>query len=106
MFDDSFLDTIKILLEIAALIFLPVIVWLLKTVVAHNRQLTVLEEKVNAEINRRLDVMERKIDSFDNKIEQKIDRLESNLNAKIDVMTSVVTTISSSITNANQKKEK
>ncbi|NVM35818.1 MAG: hypothetical protein HWN81_09495 [Candidatus Lokiarchaeota archaeon] len=97
MLDNSWLDSMKILLEIAALIFLPIIVWLLKTVVNHNRQLTVLEEKVNAEINRRLDVMERKLDSFDNKIEQKIDKLESNLNSKIDIMTSIVTTLANSI---------
>jgi predicted PurR-regulated permease PerM len=103
MLDDSFLDTIKILLEIAALVFLPVIVWLLKTVVNHNKQLTVLEEKVNAEINRRLDIMERKLDTFDNKIEQKIDRLESNLNSKIDIMTSVVTTLANTMTSS--KKE-
>jgi predicted PurR-regulated permease PerM len=106
MLDNSFLDTIKILLEIAALVFLPVIVWLLKTVVSHNKQLTVLEEKVNAEINRRLDVMERKLDTFDNKIEQKIDRLESNLNSKIDIMTSIVTTLANNNSVTGSKKEK
>jgi len=106
MLDDSFLDTIKILLEIAALLFLPVIVWLLKTVVHHNKQLTILEEKVNAEINRRLDVMERKLDTFDNKIEHKIDRLESNLNSKIDIMTSVVTTLTNTMGNSKKEKEK
>ncbi|NVM35762.1 MAG: hypothetical protein HWN81_09215 [Candidatus Lokiarchaeota archaeon] len=105
MLDDSFLDTIKILLEIAALIFLPIIVWLLKTVITHNKQLTILEEKVNAEINRRLDVMERKIDSFDNKIELKIDRLESNLNSKIDIMTSVVTSLAKSVSTSDEKEK-
>ena len=46
---------------------------------------------MNAEISRRLEVMERKIDTFDNKIEQKIDKLEQNLNSKIDIMTTVLT---------------
>jgi hypothetical protein len=85
------LELIKTLLEIAALIFLPVVAWLLKTVVSHNRKLDLLEQKVNAEINRRLEVMERKIDTFDNKIESKIDKLEHNINAKIDLMTSILT---------------
>jgi hypothetical protein len=85
------LELIKTLLEIAALVFLPVVAWLLKTVVSHNRKLDLLEQKVNAEINRRLEVMERKIDTFDNKIESKIDKLEHNINAKIDLMTSILT---------------
>lgn len=85
------LELIKTLLEIAALVFLPVVAWLLKTVVSHNRKLDLLEQKVNAEINRRLEVMERKIDTFDNKIESKIDKLEHNINAKIDIMTSILT---------------
>ena len=85
------LELIKTLLEIAALIFLPVVAWLLKTVISHNRKLDLLEQKVNAEINRRLEVMERKIDTFDNKIESKIDKLEHNINAKIDLMTSILT---------------
>ncbi len=85
------LELIKTLLEIAALVFLPVVAWLLKTVVSHNRKLDLLEQKVNAEIGRRLEVMERKIDTFDNKIESKIDKLEHNINAKIDIMTSILT---------------
>ena len=85
------LELIKTLLEIAALVFLPVVAWLLKTVVSHNRELDLLEQKVDAEINRRLEVMERKIDTFDNKIESKIDKLEHNINAKIDLMTSILT---------------
>ena len=85
------LELVKTLLEITALVFLPIVAWLLKTVVSHNRKLDLLEQKVNAEINRRLEVMERKIDTFDNKIESKIDKLEHNINAKIDIMTSILT---------------
>ena len=85
------LEATKTVLEIAALIFLPIVAWLLKTVISHQKKIDRLEVKVNAEINRRLEVMERKIDSFDNKIENKIDRLEQNLNSKIDIMTSVLT---------------
>lgn len=99
---DEWLITIKTILEIVALIFLPIVAWLLKTVVSHNKKIEVLEIKVNAEINRRLDVMERKIDSFDNKIESKIDRLEQNLNAKIDIMTAVLT----NFVNNNSGKDK
>ena len=107
MFDNSFLETIKALLEIAALIFLPLVAYTLRAAVLHGRKIEVLEEKVNAEINRRLEVMERKIDTFDNKIEQKIDRLENNLNAKIDIMTGVLTSFTSSFSREdNSKKSK
>jgi hypothetical protein len=101
----DFLDTVKIILEIAALVFLPIVAWLLKTVVSHNRKIDLLEEKVNAEINRRLDIMERKIDSFDNKIEQKIDKLEMNLNTKIDIMTSVLTSFSNNLGSGTKKSD-
>ena len=107
MEETSILETIKLILEISALIFLPVVDWLLKTVVSHNRKLDLLEEKVNAEINRRLEVMERKIDTFDNKIEQKIDKLEMNLNSKIEIMTTVLTSCANSILGSgNEEKEK
>ena len=107
MEETSILETIKLILEISALIFLPVVAWLLKTVVSHNRKLDLLEEKVNAEINRRLEVMERKIDTFDNKIEQKIDKLEMNLNSKIEIMTTVLTSCANSILGSgNEEKEK
>ncbi len=92
--EDMF-STLKVILEVAALLFLPMIVWLLKTATAHGKKLVLLEEKVNAEISRRLDLMDRKIDYFDNKIETKIDRLEANLNSKIDIMTSVLSTMAS-----------
>jgi len=107
--DGNMLDTIKVLLEIAALVFLPIVAWLLKTVVNHSKQLTILEGKINSEINRRLDVMERKIDTFDNKIESKIDKLESNINSKIDIMTSVLSTLTQTIqqdTNSDKKGDK
>ena len=65
--EGNMLETAKVLLEIAALVFLPIVAWLLRTVVNHSKQLTILEGRINSEINRRLDVMERKIDTFDNK---------------------------------------
>jgi len=98
----SLLDLVKTLLEITALVFLPVVAWLLKTVVSHNRKLDLLEEKVNAEINRRLEVMERKIDTFDNKIESKIDKMENNINAKIDIMTSILGGLTKHLTDENK----
>lgn len=90
-------ESLKVILEIASLIFLPIVAWLLKTVLGHTKQLTSIEIKINSEINRRLDVMERKIDTFDNKIESKIDKLESNINSKIDIMTSVLSSLTETI---------
>lgn len=105
--EGNMLETAKVLLEIAALVFLPIVAWLLRTVVNHSRQLTILEGRINSEINRRLDVMERKIDTFDNKIESKIDKLENNINSKIDIMTSILSTLTQTIQNSNtgEKKE-
>ena len=104
MFSNEMLDTFKLLLEITALFFLPVAVYTLRSVIHHGRKIEVLEEKVNAEINRRLEVMERKIDTFDNKIEQKIDRLENNLNAKIDIMTGVLTSFTNTFVREQGEK--
>jgi predicted PurR-regulated permease PerM len=101
--ESGWLETVKVVLEILALVFLPIVAWLLKTVVSHNRKIDILEDKVNAEIRRRLDTMERKIDTFDNKIETKIDRLEQNLNSKIDVMTSVLTNCANSLLGPKEK---
>jgi len=96
MFGGDTLETIKIILEIMGLVFLPAVAYALRSVMLHGKKIEMLEEKVNAEINRRLDVMERKIDSFDNKIETKIDKLENNLNAKIDMMTGILTAFTGS----------
>lgn len=104
--EGNMLETVKVLLEIAALVFLPIVAWLLKTVVNHSRQLTILEGRINSEINRRLDVMERKIDTFDNKIESKIDKLENNINSKIDIMTSILSTLTQTIQNSNDGTNK
>lgn len=104
--EGNMLETVKVLLEIAALVFLPIVAWLLKTVVNHSKQLTILEGRINSEINRRLDVMERKIDTFDNKIESKIDKLENNINSKIDIMTSILSTLTQTIQNSNDGTNK
>lgn len=103
MFSGEALETIKVILEIMGLIFLPLTAWALRSVILHGRKIELLEEKVNADINRRLEVMERKIDSFDNKIENKIDKLENNLNAKIDMMTAILTSFSNTLPNEKKK---
>ena len=95
-------ESIKLVLEIVGLIFLPVVAWLLRTVVVHSKKLVILEEKVNEQIHQRLAKMEQKIDTFDIKVETKIDRLEQNLNAKIDIMTSVLTTCANSLVSKNR----
>ena len=94
-------EFIKVILEIAGLIFLPVTLYLIKMVLNHSNKLQLLEEKVNSELHRRLDIVERKLDIFDNKLEQKfdkldnkidekIDKLDENLNSKIDMIADVL----------------
>ena len=84
------LDVVRVVMDIAALLVLPILVWLLKTTLAHQHQLLSLEQKVNSEIFHRIAAMERKLDTFDNKIDSRMDRLESNLNAKIGIMTTIL----------------
>ena len=83
--------------EVIGMFFIPVMAWVLYTIVNHGKQIIILEEKVNDSLNRRLTSLEDKVDSLEGKIETKIDNLESSvadcklhlndkLNEKFDVI--------------------
>lgn len=98
--ESGWIETVRIIIELIAIVFIPVVGYTLRGVISQGRKIEMIEQKVNDQISSRIERLERKIESFDSKIEQKLDRLESNLNAKIDIMTSVL----SNYTN-NKKKE-
>jgi len=72
-------ETIKGIIEIAALLLVPVIGWVFHTVTKHGRKIIMLEEKVRDSIQRRLSSLETKVDGIEIKIDNKIDKLEDSL---------------------------
>ena len=65
--------------EVIGMFFVPVMVWVLYTIVSHGKQIILLEEKVNDSLNRRMASIEDKVVGMENKIESKIDGLEKNV---------------------------
>ena len=98
----SFIETARVIIELLAIIFIPVVGYTLRGVIAQGRKIEMIEQKVNDQINARLEKVENRIDSFDSKIEAKLDKLESNINAKIDLMTGVLTSFTA---HHSKKKE-
>ena len=61
------------------LIVIPLLGWVLFTIVNHGKQIIILEEKVNDSLNRRMTSIEDKVISMETKIESKIDALEESV---------------------------
>ena len=72
-------DLIRSAIEVVGMIFIPIVGWVLLTVVKHGSKLVMLEEKVNDAITRRLDSLENKVDGIEIKIDNKMDKLEDSL---------------------------
>ena len=88
---------IKSVAEVVGMVFIPLMGWMLFTIMTHGKKIILLEERVNDSLNRRLTSLEDKVDSLEGKIETKIDNLESSvadcklhlndkLNEKFDIM--------------------
>tara|TARA_R110002012_G_scaffold186493_3_gene353193 strand:+ start:1220 stop:1522 length:303 start_codon:yes stop_codon:yes gene_type:complete len=61
------------------LVVLPLLGWVLWSIVSHSKQIIVLEEKVNDSLNRRMTSIEEKVVSMENKLETKIDGIEESV---------------------------
>ena len=61
------------------MVVLPLMGWVLWTIVSHSKQIILLEEKVNDSLNRRMTSIEEKVVSMENKLEVKIDALEDSV---------------------------
>ena len=72
-------ELVKEITQFFGMVALPLIAWVLRTIVKHGGKLAMLEEKVNDSISRRLDSLENKVDGLETKIDNKIDKLEDSL---------------------------
>ena len=58
--------------------FIPFVAWMFYTVFQHSKKLAMLEQKVNDQINMRLDNLETKFDSLDEKMDAVKDSVVDN----------------------------
>lgn len=72
-------EMIKGIIEVGAILLIPVIGWVFHTVTKHGRKIIMLEEKVKDSIDRRLGSLEKKVDGIEVKIDNKIDELKDTL---------------------------
>ena len=69
----------ELISSIMQMVLLPLLGWVLWTIVNHSKQIIILEEKVNDSLNRRITSLEDKVVSMENKLEIKIDSLENSM---------------------------
>ena len=69
----------ELISSIMQMVLLPLLGWVLWTIVNHSKQIIILEEKVNDSLNRRMTSIEEKVVSMENKLEVKIDALEDSV---------------------------
>ena len=72
-------ETWELVSMMVELIVIPMLGWVLFTMVSHGKQIIRLEEKVNDALNRRMTSIEDKVVSMENKLESKIDSLEASI---------------------------
>jgi hypothetical protein len=65
--------------EVIGMFLVPVMAWVMYTILSHGKQIIVLEEKVNDSLNRRMASIEDRVVGMETKIENKIDGLEKNV---------------------------
>jgi|TARA_R110000822_G_scaffold75046_2_gene180366 hypothetical protein len=72
-------DSWEMISSFIQLVALPLLGWVLLTMIGHSKQIILLEEKVNDALNRRMTSIEDKVVSLEVKIETKIDSLEESV---------------------------
>ena len=72
-------DAWEVVNNIVQMVVLPLMGWVLFTIVNHGKQIIILEEKVNDSLNRRMTSIEDKVVSMETKLESKIDALEESV---------------------------
>jgi hypothetical protein len=72
-------DSWEMISSFIQVVALPVLGWVLLTMINHSKQIILLEEKVNDALNRRMTSIEDKVVSLEAKIETKIDSLEESV---------------------------
>jgi len=72
-------ETWELVSTMLELIVIPIIGWVLFTMISHGKQIILLEEKVNDSLNRRMTSIESKVVSMETKLEAKIDSLQESV---------------------------
>ena len=62
-------DLINFIVQLIAIVLIPITIWLLKTVMTHANKLALLEQKVNDSVSTRLQSLETKMNTFETKLE-------------------------------------
>ena len=65
--------------QVIGMVLIPILASTLHNVIAHSKQLILVEEKVNNSLNSRLMNLESKFDVLEAKIEVKMDRIEDSV---------------------------
>tara|TARA_R100000005_G_scaffold96466_1_gene83619 strand:- start:4838 stop:5158 length:321 start_codon:yes stop_codon:yes gene_type:complete len=68
-------DLIRNVTEVIGMFFLPVMAWVLYTMVQHGKQIIVLEQKVNESLNQRMGRIEKRVGGIEDKIDQMSDNV-------------------------------
>tara|TARA_Y100000356_G_scaffold55290_1_gene44638 strand:- start:317 stop:631 length:315 start_codon:yes stop_codon:yes gene_type:complete len=63
-------DLIRNVTEVVGMFFIPVMGWVLYTMVQHGKQIIVLEQKVNESLNQRMGRIEKRVGGIEDKIDQ------------------------------------
>ena len=66
---------IRDITEIIGLFFIPLMAWVMWTIVSHGKQIIVLEQKVNDSLNQRMMGIERRVGGIEEKMEEVSDNV-------------------------------
>jgi uncharacterized coiled-coil protein SlyX len=66
--DDTW-DLIRDITEVIGMFFIPVITWVMWTIITHGKQIIVLEQKVNDSLNQRMRGIEKRVGGLESKID-------------------------------------
>ena len=72
-------DTWELVSTILEFVVIPMLGWVLFTIINHSKQIIILEEKVNDSLGRRMTSIETKVVSMETKLESKIDSLQESV---------------------------
>jgi uncharacterized coiled-coil protein SlyX len=72
-------DTWELVSTILEFVVIPMLGWVLFTIISHSKQIIILEEKVNDSLGRRMTSIETKVVSMETKLESKIDSLQESV---------------------------
>ena len=83
-------ETLEMTRDVISMIVLPIMGWMVLTIISQGKKLIVIEERVNDSLTRRLSGLEEKVDDLEAKIEAKIDTLAASVtDCKLTIMEAI-----------------